>query len=213
MTYSFSPEHFTVDWIDPQTLGNVHELVRNEPMLFGCDLDSARKLGGPLTSKFLDVLGARYGWIIDSRVHMLMPDWYPCIPGWHHDDVPRDREDGQPDYDTPSYRSDHVMMIVDAGTGALTEFLNETVSVSPVPLGQVVYREWDAQIRALKPRTMLARNGDVISFSDHGFHRGRPATASGWRWFVRASRGTLRPALNEVRKQVQVYMPVVTAGW
>lgn len=77
------------------------EIVKNEPMLFSCDLDATRELGGPITRAWLDAIltDASIGpYIIDTRVHMLMPGFWPCIPGWHHDDVPREREDGQPDY-------------------------------------------------------------------------------------------------------------------
>ncbi len=29
-------------------------------------------------------------YVIDVKIHMLMPDEYPCIPNWHRDFVPRD---------------------------------------------------------------------------------------------------------------------------
>jgi len=34
-------------------------------------------------------------YIIDVKVHMLMPGQYPCIPGWHLDMVPRDKDNNQ----------------------------------------------------------------------------------------------------------------------
>ncbi len=61
--------------------------LKSEPMLFRATREFARFVGGPLTKAFLNALD----WedcLIDSRVHMLMPGMYPCIPGWHHDDVP-----------------------------------------------------------------------------------------------------------------------------
>lgn len=214
--YTFRPRLMTIADVDLKKRGlaqEVRELVRAEPMLFGCDESSAYRLGGPLTRVFTSFLGEG-PWILDSRVHMLMPGWYPCIPGWHHDDVPRERDDGQPEYDHPSYRSDHMMMIVDSGTGSNTEFLTDEVTLERVPDGSVVYREWDARIRArVGVPSRLVRNCEVLGFSDHDFHRGSPAISDGWRWFIRASRGTRRPFLNETRKQVQVYVPAVMAGW
>jgi len=42
----------------------------------------------------------------DVKVHMLMPDQYPCIPNWHYDNIPRD-QDGKQDWslikDLPMY--------------------------------------------------------------------------------------------------------------
>lgn len=29
-------------------------------------------------------------YIVDVKIHMLMPNQYPCIPNWHYDNVPRD---------------------------------------------------------------------------------------------------------------------------
>lgn len=104
------------------------EQVKNEPMLFSCDWRVAQDLGGPLTQAFLARLGESWeneGVIIDSRVHMLMPGWFPCIPGWHHDDVPRERSDGQPNYHNPSYRSEHVMALVGGGSSVPVETPHE----------------------------------------------------------------------------------------
>lgn len=68
------------------------EQIKNEPMLFNCDFKHAYDLGGPITGEFLDHIADHLPTediVVDSRVHMLMPGWFPCIPGFHHDDVPR----------------------------------------------------------------------------------------------------------------------------
>lgn len=190
--------------------------IKNEPMFFSASAQFALDKSGPLTSAFLAIAGipAKSDWIIDSRVHMLMEGWYPCIPGYHHDDVPRNRPDGQPDYDSTAYYSEHIMAIVDVGTGSFTEFVDESVTVLPqVPVGKVIYREWDSAINERHPKTKLVGNGEIFKFTWQDFHRGMPAVGNGWRWFIRASRNTKRPVLNELRNQVQVYMPTVTAGW
>lgn len=31
-------------------------------------------------------------YVVDVKVHMLMPGQWPCIPNWHYDNVPRDEE-------------------------------------------------------------------------------------------------------------------------
>jgi hypothetical protein len=67
--------------------------IKREPMLHRATAQFALENGGPLTRSFL--LSLQLAWsadiLVDSRVHMLMPGMWPCIPGWHHDDVPRSR--------------------------------------------------------------------------------------------------------------------------
>lgn len=192
--------------------------VKNEPMLFSCDRKTAHELGGPMTRAFLAALKA--DWrdgeiIIDSRVHMLMPGFWPCIPGWHHDDVPREREDGQPNYYNPSYEAEHCMAIV--GEASVTEFAVGAVFLPDVSLGEVYYRTWhpliNEAIEAADLTVMKAPVGRLIYFDSHAFHQGVPATKTGWRWFIRASRNTSRRATNELRKQVQVYLSEPMQGW
>lgn len=50
-------------------------------------------------------------------------------------------------------------------------------------------------------------------FDDRTWHQATPAKASGWRWFIRASRNTLREPTNELRRQVQVYLENPMMGW
>lgn len=90
--------------------------VKNEPMLFSCDFNSAYYLGGCITRRFLEILPTDFrnskDLIIDSRVHMLMPGFWPCIPGYHLDDIPRELPNGQPNHKNPSYLAEHVMCLV-----------------------------------------------------------------------------------------------------
>lgn len=202
--------------------------IKNEPMLFNCDLNGAGVLGGPLTSEFISLLPddwKRAELVIDSRTHMLMPGWYPCIPGWHHDDVPRTRADGQPNYDEGQLRSEHIMALV-GGEICATEFALGAVDLVVPELGKTIYEEWDRDIELLVNNGAMKRESvptnRLIHFDDRSFHRGTPAIAGGWRWFIRASRyfdkdGTPvarpNPRTNEIRKQSQVYMPTINAGW
>ena len=34
-------------------------------------------------------------WIIDLKIHMLMPNQYPCITNWHYDFIPRNDDNEQ----------------------------------------------------------------------------------------------------------------------
>lgn len=198
--------------------------VRSEPMLFGCDVPFARSHGGSITRAFLDHLD----WddaIIDTRVHMLMPGMYPCIPGWHHDDVPRTRSDGQPNYLKPSYKAQHAMALVGDDI-APTYFALGKASFNIPSLrslstrsGVTIYGTWHKEVERLlrtkKLELFRLYPSHIILFDWLTWHRGSRATGSGWRWFGRASRRThrLQNPTNEVRSQVQVYMSPLNNGW
>ena len=190
--------------------------IKNEVMLFNCDFDFALSVATPITKAALLDFKKRWGsenLIIDTRVHMLMPGWFPCIPGWHHDDVPRGA-DGQPDY-TVFNPVRHWILLLNAAV-APTEFLTTEVRLDRPAPGKTVYGEWHKDIEAIEPlqkSTQLARSGDWYEFDAGTFHRGTAAVRSGWRYFMRISRNSTRVPTNEVRRQVQVYLPALTAGW
>lgn len=200
--------------------------IKNEPMFFNCDLDFAYNNGGPITRAFLRALpddweGTKENPVVlDSRVHMLMPGWTPCIPGWHHDDVPRGGVTNQPIYDG-TCKADHIMGLVN-GDIAATRFIVGPVTVSEAHSKALVYKEWSQEINAQidgefipKSAIVSAPSGRLIQFDCYAFHTGVPAVASGWRWFVRVSRNTERTKkiTNEIRRQVQVYMQFPEEGW
>lgn len=197
------------------------EQISNEPMFYRANSGFAWKYGGPITRAFLDKMPLdwwAYNVTIDSRCHMLMPGWYPCIPGWHHDDVARIRSDGQPDYERETYRAEHLIGLVNAEV-APTQFALGEFDLEIPDVGKTVYKEWHPEVQKLvdcgKLATYNAKSGDIIWFDSHSWHRGVAATKSGWRWFIRVSRNTPRAldCKNEIRKQTQVYMADVNDGW
>ena len=198
--------------------------IKNEPMLFNCDYKSAIELGGPITKEVLRQLDANHDFhkilencVIDTRVHMLMKGWYPCIPGWHHDDVPRERGDGQPEYINPSYRSKHVMLLMNDSPGDIssTEFAIGKCNLE-IPKG-IIYETWNRDVDTLINHDILKKvtveDNQWYFFDDRSFHRGVAAIRNGWRYFIRVSWDTKRKATNEVRRQVQVYLDNVNQGW
>ncbi len=197
------------------------ERIKNEPMFFSANLDFAAEHGGLITQCFLSSLPPEFFWnedaYLDSRVHMLMEGWYPCIPGWHHDDVPRNTPDGQPNYVNPPYRTKHVMALINADV-APTQFLVGNIHVPAPEKGSAIYKQWDDSIDTqLKEHddyyVQNAENGMVYEFDCDTFHRGTAAVKNGWRWFGRVSIGRKRTVPSEIRRQVQVYMPTINAGW
>ena len=194
------------------------EEIKNEPMFFNCSILFALKEGGPITKEFISHLPDRFiaEGILDSRVHMLMPGWYPCIPGWHHDDVPRSTLTGQPNYIDPEYHSLHCLALVNSDV-APTEFMisnkNQSIKVPTPDPSRVTYEHWNEYL-TLQPQGKTIQAGDKLYFFDcDTFHRGTAAIKSGWRWFGRVSINTDRKPTNETRRQTQVYMSAVNAGW
>lgn len=203
--------------------------IKNEPMLFNCDLLFAHRQGGDITDSFIDSLPPEWRGndvVIDTRVHMLMPGWYPAIPGYHHDDVPRAMDipagkhfgmAGQPNYDNPSYHSEHILALVNADI-APTEFALGEIELPKVEQG-IVYREWDKIVRHKISNDELkivnAPDCQLVHFDCHTLHTAVPAVKDGWRWFARVSKNTERvnKITNEIRSQVQVYLEYPMQGW
>lgn len=203
------------------------DTIKNEPMFYKSHIDFVREHGGPITQEFLANLPD--GWddcIIDSRSHMLMNGWYPAIPGYHHDDVPRPKAPegshflsaGQPDYDNPAYYSEHLMGLVNAHI-CPTDFIIGKCRMTAVPEGELIYRQWHNELLRLladgEVDIYKAESGKYIYFDWRTFHQAVPAVSSGWRWFIRLTRNsdTVKNPQNEIRKQVQVYLEFPMEGW
>jgi hypothetical protein len=217
-----------IEFIDQIHFNYTVDEIKNEPMLFNNDLTGAFYNSGEITKDFLCCLP--FDWqesplVIDSRVHMLMPGWYPCIPGWHHDDVPRVRSDGQPEYEAPTDRAEHILMLVNAHL-APTEFAIGEAEFDVPPIGNVIYEDWHKDVNKAIEHGLLTKQNTpdrtLIKFNDRTWHRGVAAVDNGWRFFIRASRyfdkdgnpiARRNKRTNEIRNQVQIYMSAENAGW
>lgn len=198
------------------------EAVRDEPMLFGATLDFAKREGGHLTRvlcAWLEDLDPHSNVIVDTRTHMLMKGWYPAIPGWHCDAIPR-KEDGQPDFNDPRIAGiRHFMCVIDCGTEALTEFVTfKDVPIWPeTPEGENVWAVRSRMINNMPPDKLdvvTVESNVLYEFGPHDYHRAMPAKRNGgWRFFFRASVDTTNLPKNVIRKQTQVYLPDVDMGW
>jgi len=204
--------------------------IKDEPMFFNSSVAYAYEQGGPITRAFLELLPEEYqipgAAVFDSRVHMLMPGWFPAIPGFHHDDVPRPEVPvgqhfitaGQPDYDNPRYRSEHIFGLVNAQV-APTEFAVGECVMPEVAEGDLIYRRWHNEVERLIETGDMQRvqcsDRRLIRFDCDAFHQGTEAVGNGWRWFGRASVNTERAGkvTNEIRQQAQVYMRFPMEGW
>jgi hypothetical protein len=186
-----------------------------EPMLFGASSGFAAEHGGPLTREFLSKLPPGGGWLIDSRVHMLKPGWYPAIPGWHLDAIPRSETHRQPDFTQDTSRLECWFAIVGDVPVCETEFLT-----SPVELDLRDGKSWSEFSAEINGALLYGATGSVrvpnrsvVQFGPEDFHRATPADRDGWRFFIRAMRGHNTPCANQIRRQTQVYLRDLEAGW
>lgn len=221
-TIQFNSRYKHYKWMGLRT----DKELKKEPMFFGASLWYAYFRGGPITREFLSKVPGEY-WrdgIFDSRLHMLMPGWYPCIPGWHHDDVMRTgRRQGQPDYIAQFARAKHMMSVISYPRNiAMPEMLTGNVEVSNPERLSKVYSTWDSEINKMNPgittnpNVTTLESGQIVEFDSHTFHRGMKAKANCWRWFGRVTINPcnmLRVYANEMRKQVNVYMDKTNEGW
>jgi hypothetical protein len=223
--------------IHPNLIDSAHqsregliETIKHEAMLFRTDAGFAERAGGRITKDFIAaarrIWGNLDGCIVDSRHHMLMPGMVPCIPGWHTDDAPRSPDycGGQPNIFTPEYETQHLLCVVDAGTGSLTEFLRGEVEI---PQAHVEYKHRTSSqnfyktVDGLIGRGFIGQDcthihplsGDVVEFDVHSWHRGVPAKARGFRFFIRITRNSRHKVENEIRSNAQVYITDTSYGW
>lgn len=95
-------------------------------------------------------------YVIDVKVHMLMPKEFPCIPNWHYDFVPRD---------------ENLRRQLDKITG---EKMYLWISSAPF-----------TEFRVGKERAFIPAQS-WIEFDQKDLHRGTVSEIHTWRCFIRA---------------------------
>ena len=119
-------------------------------------------------------------YVVDVKVHMLMPGEYPCIPNWHRDFVPRDKDRKK----IPSQITGDKMYLWVSGA-PYTEFKKDPVRVET---GEFTWTE----------------------FTQLDLHRGVKSEIHTWRCFIRVipkkfiHPGTLN--VGTIRRHTQVYI-------
>lgn len=132
-------------------------------------------------------------YLVDVKVHMLMPDQFPCIPDWHCDFVPRD---------------ENMQLRPDQITG---EKMYLWVSGEP----RTEFRN--------KPETIDTGTTTWAVFTQADEHRGVKSTIRTWRCFIRLVPKCLvkdRPTGNSdkthrggLRRHTQVYLDASNFSW
>lgn len=119
-------------------------------------------------------------YVVDVKVHMLMPGEYPCIPNWHQDFVPRDENLKK----KPKEITNDKMYL--------------WVSGAP-------YTEFKKVVRKIK-----TKNFTWTEFTQRDVHRGQKSGIHTWRCFIRLiPKWFIHPTtinIGQVRRHSQVYI-------
>lgn len=128
-------------------------------------------------------------YLVDVKVHMLMPNQFPCIPNWHRDFMPRD---------------DKGLRIK-----AVPSPLKMYMWLSGPPL--TVYRDSVSGKEYTKPALCWH------SFTQNDLHRGDVSTEHTWRCFIRIIPKefvhTTTTNVGTIRRHSQVYLDASKFNW
>ena len=143
----------------------------------------------PILDELLPMLeGHEDDYLIDVKVHMLMPNQFPCIPNWHLDFLPRGCDGKR----TGGERSTKKMFMWLSGA-PLTEYKAKDGTITTKPA-----KSWH-------------------SFTQSDLHRGCVAEEFTWRCFIRVIPKEFlhQVTLNTgtVRRHTQVYLDASKFKW
>lgn len=128
-------------------------------------------------------------YLVDVKIHMLMPKQWPCIPNWHYDFMPRDEEGNR----IPAKASPLKMYMWLSGT-PLTEYKDAITKVEYKKPAQV----WH-------------------SFTQLDLHRGTMSDEHTWRCFIRVipKQFVHKHTINtgQIRRHTQVYLDSQRFRW
>ena len=209
--HEFTPTFHTIDHIDALPLASV---LTEERSMYQASMDFALHSGGPITRQFINKLPFSFfdNVLVDVRVHSLQKGYYPAIPGWHLDWLPRTNKGEDPIVETiPDY--DHVVLIV--AETSLTEFVAEPSALVLPDKG--AFEHANSELNLFKDvanlKTDHVISGDMVQFTSRDWHRPSPAEGNEWRLLIRASRIDHKKPSNQLVTQSQVYIPIQEASW
>lgn len=202
------------------------EVIKNTLALWNCDLDTAVKYGGDLTRAALGAMnlrGDRKNIIVDTKTHMLMPGFYPGIPGWHTDGVPRgpERNPGakaDPDIFAQDEMEDekprfHLLV---TGDVCPTKFATTSDMFLKVTTDASLYKVISEQMKEKTFVSLQTAPSTVYEWDWWQLHTAQAAKTHGWRFLIRVTETDhMEPQtdLNKIiRTQQQVYVPEAF-GW
>ena len=204
------------------------ESVEATPVLRRPSLENAAMFGGPLVRRLLEqcpLVGDKNYVTVDTKVTLLMPGWFPAIPGWHTDGVPRG-DALLPDAKGAPHLEEQPHMegvapryhVISVGLDSPTEFVNEPFGIDIENFDNPgLYKELTQKVNPLVTDGSLSTvaESDVwVSWDWWSVHRAVAAEKTGWRLLIRVTESdVLKPRTEDfIRAQSQVYVPT-EFGW
>lgn len=206
--------------------------IKDTLALWNCDIDTALKYGGDVTRGAIgamNLVGDRKHIIVDTKTHMLMPGFYPGIPGWHTDGVPRGSErnpaaKADPDIAAQAAMDDEAPRFHLLVTGKVCPTLFDTTQhrTLNVPLGpdpdlyKTISEQMDNAYKFADGHFMETAPSTVYEWDWWQLHTAQAAKAHGWRFLIRVTETNHFEPQTDLRKiirtQQQVYVPE-QFGW
>ncbi|RXZ77953.1 hypothetical protein EBB07_28245 [Paenibacillaceae bacterium] len=202
------------------------DVIKNTPQLWNASLEDALKYGGELTKSAIGAMNLKFDRkhiIVDTKIHMLVPGFYPAIPSWHTDGVPRGNDlrpdsKGNPDIhsqENMTYSRFHLLV---TGQGCLTEFVTQpTILNVPNEPTTDLYKMVNEQINDKEDLSVTpVPSCTAVEWDWWNIHRGVRATEHEWRYLIRVTETDHMQPQSDLRKilrtQIQVYVPE-NFGW
>lgn len=206
------------------------DTIKNTLSLWNASLDDAVRFGGDLTRSAIGAMDLKFDRkyiVVDTKVHMLLPNFSPAIGGWHNDGVPRGKALNPqaklpPNIQSQEELSDTRFHLLVTGSGCLTRFIKGNdieLEVPDVP-DTKLYNSMHTQIvEGLKNGTLddyEIPSCTAVEFDWWDLHTGTFAKKHEWRYLIRVTETDHQPPQTNLRKiiktQQNVYMPN-TLGW
>lgn len=160
-----------------------------------CSFDRTKELMpevAPILDELINSVGLQLDpedYLVDVKVHMLMPNQYPCIPNWHRDFTPRDSEGKRIPFKADE---EELKMYMWLSGDPLTEYRKNGENYFKPP------QQWH-------------------TFTRHDLHRGTMSREHTWRCFIRVIpkqfvHETTKNA-GTLRRHCQVYLDSKRFKW
>lgn len=203
------------------------EEIKNTPQLWNASLEDALKYGGELTKSAIGAMNLRFDKkhiIVDTKIHMLMPGFYPAIPSWHTDGVPRGAElkpdgKGSPNIFAQEKMDASRFHLLVTGDGCLTDFVTTPTFIDiPEQADTNLYKLVHDEIEKRKDELEIVTTPSctVVEWDWWNIHRAVKATKHEWRYLIRVTETDHMQPQSDLRQvlrtQIQIYVPE-SFGW
>lgn len=206
------------------------ELVKNTLGLHNASLEDALKYGGDLTRSALGAMNLtmqKKHVVVDTKIHMLIPDMCPAITGWHTDGVPRGTKldptaKQEPNIYAQEKMDSPIFHLLVTGTSCLTHFLEQRDVNLEVPeepsteLYKKISKQVNQNISNGELSTYELPTCTSVMWDWWELHTGIPAKHHEWRFLIRVTESDIQEPKKDlrdiIRTQQQGYMPM-EFGW